>query len=106
MKEQLSKEFIAERKVIGDKIRRTKHKTLVRRLRSAMHMLCLLAKHEKRSVKVAMEKSLIDRFDDIRAEGCGYKKSFYLTVKWTAEDNGIYDQDYVRTVVNSALMLR
>ncbi|NCQ53962.1 hypothetical protein COV88_00915 [Candidatus Saccharibacteria bacterium CG11_big_fil_rev_8_21_14_0_20_41_19] len=106
MKNQLSKKLILKRRALGDKIRRAKRKILVCRLRGAMYMLCLVAKNETKSTKVAMKKSLLNRFDSIREEGCGYKKSFYLTVKWTAEDNGIYDEDLVRTLVNCALALR
>jgi|SRR5680860_122639 len=106
MKKQLTKEYILKRRAIGSKIRRARHKILVCRLRGAMYMLGLVVKNEKRSAKVAMEKSLVNRFNSIKAEGCGYRKSFHCTVKWTAEDNGIFDLDMVNSVVNTALVLR
>jgi len=106
MKKQLNKELVLRRRALGNKIRRAKHKILVCRLRGAMYLLCLVDKNEKRSAKVAMEKFLVERFNSIKAEGCGYKKSFHCTVKWTAEDNGIFDKERINYVVNSALMLR
>lgn len=106
MEEQLTKKNIVARKTLGNKIRREKIKVLAHRLRGAMHILGLVDKKESKRCRFAMTKKLINRYQAIRAEGCGYRKAFYCTVKWTAEDNGINDSEVVKYAVKAALMIR